>query len=135
MSNDEKTPASESGVFTEAHAAELDALDNPADKPSEAPLCYGIVNAAGKMWMSESCISEDGSGIDDGELEFAQEKDPTYRIVPLFARSAIPLTGHCGTRWEVGADGNMVTLFFDSVANMEELLKALRTGSDRGGKK
>lgn len=51
------------------------------------PVCYGIVNAAGRMWMSESCIIEKNDGELWGELEHAQESDPTYRVVPLYASS------------------------------------------------
>lgn len=48
------------------------------------PVCYAIVNAAGKIWLSESCIVEDDEGDLEAELGYAQESDPTFRVVPLY---------------------------------------------------
>lgn len=59
------------------------ALAASTTRSESAPIArYGIVNAAGKMWMSEVCVCEEPENL-DAELEDARRKDPTYRIVPL----------------------------------------------------
>jgi hypothetical protein len=59
------------------------ALSTPSAGLSMKEVCYAIVNAAGKMWISECCIAEEEDVL-DAEIEYAQESDPTFRIVPLY---------------------------------------------------
>ena len=58
--------------------------------------------------------------------EARQMLEHVLRGTPVSAIATRAVEGHCGTRWEVGADGNLVTLSFDSLTNMEEFLKSLR---------
>lgn len=41
--------------------------------------------------------------------------------------------GHCGTRWQIDGDGNMVTLFFDTLENMEAYLVSIRSPQSQEG--
>jgi hypothetical protein len=48
------------------------ALSTPSAGLSMKEVCYAIVNAAGKMWISECCIAEEEDVL-DAEIEYAQE--------------------------------------------------------------
>lgn len=46
-----------------------------------------------------------------------------------------PIKGHCATRWQIDADSHMVTLFFDSLPNMQTFLERIkRRDMNEGGK-